>query len=504
MVFKYTIKKNLPPLSWIAIVSENCDTIEVIAGRTVETFDSFFVSGVWDGDFIKGDFDHCNFSCCTGAIIRDDKVLFVTPHHLNSCIFSIRQKNNLYLSNSASFLLAYTDNEFNPNYYQYDNDFCCETLGKRNLIPPFHSFAPLLNKSHINIYSYCKIEIQNNLVVSINRHSSNFQFHDFDNYRIALSSTLQLIRRNVNSEYRKCHYGMIATISRGYDAPTCAVLAKEIGCDEIFTFNRPNHYKNDCGTEIAKVLGYDTIHECDGDLVKTNTEYIEAADFASGDTGSMITFEGQKNLFKNKLLFCGFRGDDYWSIANSPNNNLISITETSSENSYEVFLESNTIMIMIPYIGADHASDIYNISLSEEMKPWRLGVRYDRPICRRIVEEAGVERNSFGKKKVGSGYCFHYDTLHSIGNKLSPQSYKSLMAFSKELRQNPFMKFKAYCIFLYYNIPIYLPYFFNKLNIKITMKPWTKKHLSNPVSTTYILWGVDHMMKKYKKAIEQS
>lgn len=33
------------------------------------------------------------------------------------------------------------------------------------------------------------------------------------------------------------------------------------------------------------------------------------------------------------------------------------------------------------------------------------------------------------------------------------------------------------------------------------MKPWTNKHLSNPVSTTYILWGVDHMKKIYNDAI---
>ena len=57
MEFNYTIKKNLPPLSWLAIVSENCDTIEVVAGSTVETFDSFFASGVWDGDFKTGDFE---------------------------------------------------------------------------------------------------------------------------------------------------------------------------------------------------------------------------------------------------------------------------------------------------------------------------------------------------------------------------------------------------------------------------------------------------------------
>lgn len=504
MVFKYTIKKNLPPLSWLAIVSANNDSIEVIAGRTVETFDRFFVSGVWDGDFKTGDFEHCNFSCCTGAIVKDDGVIFLTPHHLNACIFSIKEKGSIYLSNSLSFLLAYTNNELDPNYYYYDNDFCCETLGERNMIPPYHSYAPLLNKSNVNIYSFCKIRIDRTLVVEIERRSSEFHFTKYSDYFNAVTSTLKLLSENSSDPSRISPYGMMATISRGYDAPTCAVFARKIGCDEVFTFNRPEHYKNDCGTQIAKILGYKTIHELDGDYVKSNTEYIEAADFASGDSGAMITFEGHKELYKNKLLFCGFQGDEFWGIDHLPYENLHYPIEGSNSNSYEVLLQNNTILIMIPNIGADHATEIYNVSMSEEMAPWRLGLRYDRPICRRVVEEAGVAREMFGQQKIGSGFCFHYDTLKSVGKKLSPHSYKSLLSYSKKLKQNPYKKLKAIFHFLYYNTPIYLPYLLRKFHIKIIMKPWTRRHLSNPISTTYILWGVDYMKKLYNDALASS
>jgi hypothetical protein len=36
------------------------------------------------------------------------------------------------------------------------------------------------------------------------------------------------------------------------------------------------------------------------------------------------------------------------------------------------------------------------------MAPWRLSNRYDRPIPRRLAEEAGVPRELFGQVKVGS------------------------------------------------------------------------------------------------------
>ena len=87
MKFVYSIKSSLPPLSWLAKVEKSSDIIQVIAGESVEIFDDFFVSGVWDGDFETGDFDNCNFACCTGARLNGEKVSFLTPHHINACVF---------------------------------------------------------------------------------------------------------------------------------------------------------------------------------------------------------------------------------------------------------------------------------------------------------------------------------------------------------------------------------------------------------------------------------
>jgi hypothetical protein len=36
------------------------------------------------------------------------------------------------------------------------------------------------------------------------------------------------------------------------------------------------------------------------------------------------------------------------------------------------------------------------------MKPWSVGNNYDRPIARRIIEEAGVDRRAFGMRKMAS------------------------------------------------------------------------------------------------------
>ena len=53
----------------------------------------------------------------------------------------------------------------------------------------------------------------------------------------------------------------------------------------------------------------------------------------------------------------------------------------------------------VPYWGIRHFESIQKISKSNKMKPWSIGGDYDRPVPRRIVEEAGVPRRLFGQIK---------------------------------------------------------------------------------------------------------
>jgi len=57
-------------------------------------------------------------------------------------------------------------------------------------------------------------------------------------------------------------------------------------------------------------------------------------------------------------------------------------------------------------MGARQKTDIVRITESSEMDSWRLGNTYDRPIPRRIAEEAGVPRHLFGQDKMASAVIF--------------------------------------------------------------------------------------------------
>ena len=53
----------------------------------------------------------------------------------------------------------------------------------------------------------------------------------------------------------------------------------------------------------------------------------------------------------------------------------------------------------MPYFGVRSAADIIRISNSPELAQWDIPGGYSRPICRRVVESAGVPRSLFGVKK---------------------------------------------------------------------------------------------------------
>lgn len=69
------------------------------------------------------------------------------------------------------------------------------------------------------------------------------------------------------------------------------------------------------------------------------------------------------------------------------------------------------IHLPLPYIGARRRAEIVEITESAEMDPWRLGTAYDRPIARRIAEEAGVPRQLFGQSKMGSVVLFSQPSI---------------------------------------------------------------------------------------------
>jgi hypothetical protein len=88
------------------------------------------------------------------------------------------------------------------------------------------------------------------------------------------------------------------------------------------------------------------------------------------------------------------------------------------------------------FAGGLHLAAMRAISTAPDMQPWRVGGDYDRPIARRILEEAGVPRGIFGVGKAMSPrYRFRTPADLSPAGRIDFESYLRSMRHSAPLRR---------------------------------------------------------------------
>ena len=68
--------------------------------------------------------------------------------------------------------------------------------------------------------------------------------------------SLLMLKENACDKNRNKQYGVVSTISRGYDASCCAVVGRKMGETTACTFAPCGKHKDDCGDDIARKLGY--------------------------------------------------------------------------------------------------------------------------------------------------------------------------------------------------------------------------------------------------------
>lgn len=499
MKFIYKRNEKLPSLSWVAEM-KTADEILVIHGAQVECHENFFVAGVWDGDFEKGEFDTALSFHGTGAVLNDiNSVSFVTPTHLQESVYSFSEENRLVLSNSIPFLLSYTDDELDADYYGYEYDLNSIFFGKKKCVKKLKT-----KKTILNLHRYCNLVVNSDLSYEERSKGCELPFSTFDEYKSKMLEILGRIIQNASDAHRLTKYKLVTTISSGYDASAVSALVHEFGCNTALTFSSPEKYREDSGVEVAQYLGYTNVIEGDGEAYRQNTNLWEAESAAGGDVGCLVPLNTFEDVYKDSLLFLGLKGDCIFGKDESEANrnfDFISMSIAAEQNP-EHYLRNNTIAISVPLILGYEWPSIYKISNSPEMQKFSVGGNYDRPIPRRIVEEKGVPRVAFGFKKKGAGFTFRFQpTLHSVQAKMSPTSYESLLKYKKQLKRSN-MKFLMHA-YKYYmtNFPIYINYALSKLRIPFSVKTCSK-YVSSPISSLLILWGMDVMTKKYKDALE--
>jgi hypothetical protein len=419
-------------MAWCVRVEKH-SPVTVLHGSGVEVGDSCFVEGAWDGPFEEMEFQKSFLLMGSGGKIVGDRLILASPCHTLEKLYTVQLENQIVASNSLVFVLAQANLELDLDYKRYLTDQKTIVRGLQRCVKTI----PTRNGPPVKMHYFCNVKIDVQLGLCELPKTDPGEFHDFNSYYSFLTQALSNINHNANSAYRKQRYTLLTSISSGYDSPACSAIAAEAGCKEAVTFRKPTwgEGQTDSGTAIAKVLGL-RIKEYSTDDYLHKDGIPEAEFIAAGDAGDvqMAAFENQ---IKDRVFVTGFHGDKMWDISNKKVGRDIQRGDNSGSSLGEYRLRVGFIHCPIPFFGCIAHPSIHDISGSEEMAPWKLGTKYDRPIARRIVEGKGVDRELFGQTKKAAATWWNFTPPKA-------QSAEAYYAFRRAHRTTP--RFLYECI----------------------------------------------------------
>ncbi|NDY74435.1 hypothetical protein [Desulfobacter hydrogenophilus] len=381
-----------PKLTWGAKILANSNVIEIIHGPSVEDHEDWVVEGCWTGVFEDGGFDQTDLIFGSGIRIRNEKVVFVSSGSTLDRLWWKQDKNEAIISNSLPAFLCLSRLDF-LNDYNYSAAVGSIRLG----LDHYQRVLPL-SDGDINVLYYHNLIWDGLILKEQPKPYSSDEFLSFEDYESYLNENARALKKNAASKKRKINVSVLSTVSQGYDSLLSTVLAKNhMGCRQTVTIKESSSLwrGSDSGKKIAECLGIECVE------YKRKIGFVSDEVFFWAVAGramelNMAQFDYPEPLC---LFLTGFHGDTVWGTDSRYISNPFLSPSVAGMGISEYRLIRGIFHCPVPYWGIRHFPAIQKISKSSEMEPWSIGGSYDRPIPRRIVEEAGVPRQLFGQIK---------------------------------------------------------------------------------------------------------
>jgi hypothetical protein len=422
---------SLPLLAWCAKLDRKSPQVVVEHGADVETASSHFVEGAWNRPFEGSSFTDAEVVLGSAGVLRGGEIVFTPTTHPMERLYSLRLPDMLFVSNSLAYLLQATGSRLDFRYDAYEPDLMSFLRGYRKAAKT----VPLADRRRVSLHYHESFAVDHDLAMRFIAPPGPPPLPSYQSYIDYLDRTVERLHANASSPARRVAYRPLTTISSGYDSPAGAVLARRIGCDEAVTFAEARTKfalamtdTTDSGEEIGKRLGFNVeMFLRDGYL--TSRDFPEAIFLATGNGGDDTVMSGLSDRLRHRLLFTGFVGDTLWAThSHDPALSKEYRMRFPSGSSLQEFrLRESFIHLCVPLLTFTRHDDLERISNSEELKPWRIGGSYDRPIPRRMAEEAGVPREAFGMEKRAITQPFWLQRANA--ESMSPASLDDFHAF---------------------------------------------------------------------------
>ena len=397
------VNDDLPALSWLVDVSTHA---KIFVGSQVEVVQApskiSVFEGAWEGPFDALGFQESANFFGSGIVIDKEHMTFITPTHTLESLYVLydeskhhHEQRKTYISNSLSFIVTYSGAHLRADQ---------KTFKKlQSVIKGIHDFDSVLyDCDGIKILRFicCNFRLCGK-ESKITKKNEPPHFIDYKSYQTYLVNVLSQLCDNATSLKRKIQYRLTTTVSHGYDSTACAALASLVGGHLALTIKTSRSGLIDSGKGVAEALGLDCV-----EALRKNpgdSENFAEAAFIVGGSGGDCVFHAFKERLAGTLLLTGFHGDKIWDLHTEPTS-YMKRGDASGNGLHEFRLHQGFLNAPVPFIGAVRHSELHQIAHSSDMKPYVVGTTYDRPIPRRIAEEAGVPRDSFGVQKQAAGF----------------------------------------------------------------------------------------------------
>jgi hypothetical protein len=409
---KFRLVENLPRLAWAAHLRKDPWSMEVLHGPWVEVREDCFFEGAWDGPFEACLFDQAWTMVGSGGRVTREGVVFAAPSHVYERLHSFRAGGELFVSNSLPFLLVLAGRKLDPDYPHYFLDFRdFYRVGIRVKKKQLRLVGPEV----VELHDCCNLLVAPDLTIARLEKPQPPPLRDYHDYVAFLERTLAGTVANASDPARRQTYRMVTMLSQGYDTTAISVLAAGAGCREAVTYRksagRGYEYVDDCGTAIGARLGLNVTEyeRWDYDKLTENRDDEFYIDPRGGDP-SLVLMEDQ---LAGALLLSGLDGFKWGPLVRPlrrrgfPDERGMPFLQVPVRKILggsalgEFRLKTGFIHFPLSNSGRIHAPVLQALSVSEAMRPWSIGGSYDRPIARRIAEEAGIPRHMFGQIKKG-------------------------------------------------------------------------------------------------------
>lgn len=385
---------HLPPLSWVAHVDGA--RAEVTCGGGVVKHDDGVFEGAWsDAGGALSPLDASEVFG-SGLCRREGEWIAIPPSHMLECLYVLRGRA-WTVSNSLALLQAKTGFAF-----ELSGAPLLKALAQgAAMIRPEPAPIPTSQGPLYLVYHH---NMRLGPAPQTAPKPEAPRFSSFEHYRDYLRDTLRAVAVQSDRSF-------IAAVSSGYDSVACAALIAGLGGRDVLTFARARGGVDDSGAPIARALGMEAVEYGRPEHVPAH----EAAHFlCMGLGGEDAVYAGFGEALSGRVFVTGFHGDKVWDLGATPNDRLRR-GDLSGASLGEFRLRQNFVHAPAPFIAGRRHADLDAISRSAAMKPYRVGGGYDRPLARRMAEEAGVPRGSFGVRKKAV-------SLHQVGAAKAPAS----------------------------------------------------------------------------------